>query len=165
MMTYYDLIEKYGQSKDKTVMWNSTKRISDFIAPLEKTHKDEYWKMMKDTYAIMCGHHYNKEFAEWQIHQMFFVDKNGKRHDAPYWSWTDMQAVYEANKSKIKNSSYTCADFAVTLNMIKSDNYCMFMRWFNNDDTEVHNRIVEASINYLNDEDDPDGKIWDRFNR
>ena len=75
-MDYYDLIKTYGAGKGEKVMWMATKRISDFIEPMKEANKEAYWKMIKSTYADMCGPHYNEEFAMWEIEQMYFKDKD-----------------------------------------------------------------------------------------
>lgn len=166
-MTIYDLVKKYGKGKGETVMWDATRMMSDALKPMKETDPDHYWHLVKQMYALMNGPHFDEDFGRWQISQMHFTDKAGKQHHAPYWTDAQMQAVYEAHKSKLKQPSYTCWDFAVVLNMIKSDNWCLYRSWWPEaTDADLDNKVFESAVNYLNDEDYPqkDGKIWHYFN-
>lgn len=53
----------------------------------------------------------------------------------------------------------------VALNMIKSDNYLLLKEWF--PETNVQDKILEMTINWLNDEDNPygDHKVWGYFKK
>lgn len=164
-MTIYDIVSKYGKGKGESQMWESVKYISDFIEPMKNSHKEEYWKFIKGLYASIAGKHYNEEFAEWQVEQMYFIDRTGNMHKAPYWTKETIKEIYERVKSKIP-AVYNCWDFYVTLNMIKSDNYCMLKEWFPEEES-LDEKLIEMAVNYLNDKDAPypDTKIWCYFNR
>lgn len=163
-MTIYDIVSKYGKGKGESQMWDSVKYISDFIEPMKNSHKEEYWRFIKGLYASIAGKHYNEEFAEWQVEQMYFEDKKGNIHKAPYWTKDKIKEVFETIKNKIP-STYNCWDFYVTLNMIKSDNYCMLKDWFPNEE-ELDSKFIDMAINFLNDIDYENNKckIWSYFN-
>ena len=164
-MNYYDLLKEYATGKGEKAMWASAHRVSEYIKPMKETDPEGYWKLIKDTYADMCGKHYNEDFAMWQIEQMHFTDKRGEVHHAPHWNKSQYKSAYDSVKSKIKNSHYNMWDFAVTLEMLYSDNICMYKEWWADATQEIlEQKVIEASINYLNDDDDADGKIWKRFN-
>ena len=164
-MNYYDLIKEYGAGKSEKVMWMATQRVSDYIKPMKDADPNGYWKLIKDTYADMCGKHYNEKFAMWQIEQMHYKDKKGMVHYAPHWTKEQYHNAYDAIKSKLKNNNYNMWDVAVTLEMLYSDNICMYREWWTNaTEEQLDEKVVEATINYLNDDDDTDGKIWKRFN-
>ena len=61
---------------------------------------------------------------------------------------------------------YNKWDFEVALNMIKSDNYPLLKEWFP-DEKDLMGRILELTINWLNDEDNPygDAKVWGYFKK
>ena len=46
--------------------------------------------------------------------------------------------------------------------MIKSDYYPLLREWFP-DVKNLNDKIIELTINWLNDEDYPDHKIWNYF--
>jgi len=89
---------------------------------------------------------------------MYYSDADG-RHYAPYWE--DITPIYNMNKRRL-NKDYNRWDFEVTMNMIKSDYYPLLKEWFP-DEKDFRDKIIELSINWLNDEDYPDHKIWNYF--
>ena len=165
-MEYYDLLKEYATGKGEKVMWITLQRVSEYIKPMKDTDPQGYWKLVKDTYSDMCGLHYNEYFGMWQIEQMHFKDKKGETHRAPHWTKDQYKMAYESVKSKIKNPSYNMWDLAVTLEMLYSDNICLYKEWWPDATQEIlDTKVVEASVNYLNDDDDTEGKIWKRFNK
>lgn len=161
-MTLYELVSKYGKGLGEKSMWSSVKVISEAIEPLREKEQEWYWDLLKKTYCAMVGGHYNKEFADWQIEQMYYVDKKGDKHYAPYWNNETMQTVYNKVKSEIP-SQYNYYDFDVTMNMLKSDNYCMLKKWNENaTEEQIDAMVIDMAVNYLNDPDAPypHEKIW-----
>lgn len=145
-----DIIEKYG---------SSTETVNVLIDSLEKhLTEEEYEELCKQIYESTQGHHFDECFAKKQIQKMFYTDVDGK-HFAPYWD--DITPIYSVNKRKLTND-YNKWDFEVTMNMIKSDMYPLLRQWFP-DDKNLNDKIIELSINWLNDEDYPDHKIWNYF--
>lgn len=164
-MSYYELIKEYGKGKSEAVMWASTKRVSDFLEPFKESHPKEYWALIKDTYAMMCGAHYNEEFACWQIEQMYYKDKSGSKIQSPHWTKAEYKASYEMYKGKLRDASYNCWDWAVTIEMQRADYYCMLKEWMPDaTDEEIDKKVMCLALAYLNDDDGEEGKIWKRFN-
>ena len=67
-------------------------------------------------------------FAEWQISQMYFINKVGNTHKSPKWTGKKIE-IYDSVKSKLKYD-YNKYDFAVALEIIYSNQYCLFKEWF-----------------------------------
>ena len=162
-MTIFELIKKYGRNRGEDVMWQSTEMISEL---LEKHLTDqELSKAKRKIYEIMAGGHYNKEFADEQMTKMYYINNNGIKRNAPYWTEEEVMQVYESVKNSIPE--YNFYDFEVTLNMIKSDNCQMLKKWFPNEGKEERTqRFITMAVNWLKDEDNPFGtcKIWGYFN-
>lgn len=166
MMTYYELIRNYGKGKGEAVMWEATKKVSELLDKMRETHKEEYWRLIKDTYAVMCGAHYNEEFAMWQIEQMYFKDKQGNVHHSPHWTKAEYVAAYESMRPKIKDATYNVWDVAVTLEMLRADYYNLLRMWMPDaTEDEIDKKVVDMAVAYLNDDDGEEGKIWKRFNK
>lgn len=163
-MNFYELIHKYGKGKGEDTMWKSVRILSEMMDELKESHPEKYWKMLKDTYASMCGPHFNEDFGMWQIEQMYFKDKNGNIHHAPNWTKEQYRQAYEAHK--IRLGDYTCWDFAVTIEMLYTDNACLLRSWFPSaSEEEIKNKAIDLAIAYLDDiDDDEGGKVWHRFN-
>lgn len=148
------------------IMWESVGELDDMLCVLKEEHPEMYWVFIKKTHKAIFGAHYNEGFGEWRISQMHFKDKAGVEHKSPHWHKEDYKVVYEANKSKLKNQKYTCWDLAVTIEMIYSDNICLYRSWWPDATQEqLEEKVVEAALNYLNDDDDMEGKIWNRFEK
>ena len=144
-------------------MWSITKVISNYVdAYIPEEKKVE---LMKQLYYSMNGGHFNKHFAEQVISNMYFIDENGVKHPAPYWTEQEMKDVYNRVFDRIP--AYNFWDFAVTLNMVKSDNCNKLHRWFPEaTKQELMEKIVDEAVNYLDDEDNPFGeeKPWRYLN-
>lgn len=142
-----EVIKKYGGSdKSMEILCHKLK---------EYVPENEWCKLAKDIYEESQGKHFDEQFAKQQISKMYYTE-NGTRHYAPYWSY----GIYDNQRRRLLYP-YNKWDFDVALNMIKSDNYLMLKQWFPNED--IDGKIVEMTINWLNDEDNTDGKIWKYF--
>lgn len=162
-MTLFEITKKYGEGKGDGFMWKTVASVSDsvekFMPPAEKD------KLKKKIYSMLSGGHYDKDFANETVEKMYYIDKAGNEHQAPYWPSNAVMEIYEDVKNKIPN--YNCWDFYVALNMVASDNWCMLNRWFPEmSDQERDEKLVEMTVNWLDDPDSPFGneKVWGYFN-
>lgn len=163
-MTILELIKKYGKGKGESSMWDSITMLSEEIEDMA-TDKDKS-RILKKMYSIMQGGHYDEYFANEQMKKMFYLDKEKKEHYAPYWNEDKLRSIYDRWRNKIP-SPYNFWDFAVTLNMIWSDNITMLKEWFEGaTDEELEEKAAEMSTNWLDDKDNPFGdyKVWGYFN-
>jgi hypothetical protein len=146
-------------------MWQGIEDVEQLLEIVKKDHPDHYWAFLRRTHERMYGCHYNKAFADWRIAQMHWKDKQGTAHHAPPWTADQHKSAYEAMKANIP-ATYNMYDFAVTLEMLYSDNICMYRSWWPEaTDADLEGKVVEAAVNYLKDDDDPDCKIWHRFEK
>ena len=92
---------------------------------------------------------------------MYYTDKNGNKHTAPYWPEPAVRAIFDQYADEIPE--YNFWDFYTVMNMIKSDYWCMLVKWFPGaTDEDMNHKITEMAINWLKDDDWPsDTKIWD----
>lgn len=120
--------------------------------------------LTKKVYYLLNGGHYDEEFAKAAVAKMYYLDGKEKVY-APYWMQGEIEKLYDQVKNEIDD--YNLWDFYVTMNMIMSDNYPLLIkRYPESSKDEKTNIILEDSINYLNDEDNPFGteKIWGYLN-
>lgn len=162
MKTIYDIIKESGAEQGVDVMWETTRVISDAIEhdmPEGARHK---------LYAALYGHlskgHYNEGYAEEAVKKMYYTDKDGKKHEAPYWDVQTVRDWYEPVKAKIPN--YNFWDYYVTANMIGSDMSNLIKEWFEDSTPEEREEKYAAmTLNWLHDEDWPKhDKIWHYLN-
>lgn len=162
-MTLYDIIKSNSNGKGEGLMWSSVELISKFVDEhMDESDKD---KLMCKVFGLMSGGHYNEEFAEKQISKMYYQDKGGRKHKAPYWSEEEVEDIYEEIKSRIP--SYNLYDFIVTMNMKGSDEWYLIHSWFPDiTPDQFTKKVAESALNWLMDEDWPTkSKIWDYFNK
>lgn len=153
-----------GLTSEK-VMEASIADVQKLLSKVKEENEPLYWWFIKRQHERMFGCHYNESFGVWRIEQMHYKDKSGNIHHAPHWTKDQYKSAYESVKSKLP-SSYNCWDFAVTLEMLHSDLICMYKAWWPEaTDAELDAKVVESAVNYLNDDDDPDCKIWHRFEK
>ena len=96
---------------------------------------------------------------------MYYVDESGERHYAPYWDDGALLSIYQDNKERVPG--YNQWDWMVLMNMIKSDNCRLYSGWFPEaGEAELNEKYVQASVNWLRDEDNPFGKskVWGYLN-
>lgn len=162
-MTLERLIVEYAEGSDITQMEKITKVISDFVE--SSATGAEKKRLMKKVYGIVGGGHFNEYFAEEQIATMYYTEKGGSNHYAPYWTEGELRTVFDEVKDKV--SPYNLYDFMVVMNMVKSDQYLKLKRWFPDYTEEnLFEKIVDEAVNWLADEDNPFGetKAWGYFN-
>jgi hypothetical protein len=158
-MTLYELTKMYSTGNDESMMWKTLDVVSKEIE--ESVSSDRKDKLMRAIFSIISTGHYNEEFAHEDIAKMYYIDENDKKHYAPYWSDSEVRTIYDSVSGKIRGITFW--DFLVAINMIKSDDYMMIKQWFpGQTEEEYMKKIVDATLNWLNDEDNPYGKnkIW-----
>jgi len=162
-MNLYEFTKKYSEGRGENAMWRSVSIISDAV---EKSMPEADRKvLMRKMYEAMAGCHYNEEFAKEDVAKMFYVDEDGKEHNAPYWTESQIEDVYDSVRDEIPD--YNMWDFYVTMQMIKSDNCPLYRRWFPDESpSDMDTKFVEASVCWLNDADYryTTTKIWHYLN-
>lgn len=161
-MTFNELINKYVSDTDTKQMQQITCIVSDFI---EKEDCDTKNILLKKVFGVVGKGHFDENFAKHQISDMYYVDTSGVKHYAPYWTDGDLRTIYEPLKEQVK--PYNFYDFMVVMNMMGSDQILKLKKWFPDaTQDELLDKLVEESINWLNDEDNPfgDTKAWSYFN-
>lgn len=154
---------KYGKGKGEDTMWKAVDVISRAIE--ESMPAEKKSELMREVYRAVSVGHYNEDFAHDDISRMYYIDKNGTRHDAPYWPESAVKELYDNYKDDIPD--YNFWDFLVTLTMIASNNWCMYKGWFPNYSAEeLNEKFAEAAVTWLADDNWPSRtKIWDYLNR
>mgnify|MGYP007088308426 FL=1 len=120
--------------------------------------EDKYC-LLKAVYGVISGGHYDKDFAMHDIGNMHYDDANGIRHSAPFFTDSEVQEMFSRHMDEL--SDYTIYDFAVTLNMVWSDNNRTLCKYAK-DGNERKAMAEEMSVEYLCDQDapHPHNKIW-----
>lgn len=163
-MTLYELTKAYGAGKGEEAMWNSLAIVSDAVE--KHLDKDEKHALMRSIFGAISDRHYTEEFAKEDVKKMYYTDKTGVKHYAPYWDDETILAIYEDVKASIPH--YNKWDFYVTFQMTASDNWRLLHNWYKELSEEAFAaKVCELTVNWLNDEDNPFGraKIWCYLNK
>lgn len=155
----YDIIKTYGKGKGEDTMWRSVKALSESLK--DKLAPEDYALVERDIFMSIAGGHYDEKFAKEDVKKMYY-EKDGVKHHAPYWTDEQVRKVFDSVRGELP-SAYGLWDFYVALNMIKADHCLLFRHWWQGaSDSEIEGKLVEATVNYFNDPDNPYGteKIW-----
>ena len=162
-MDVYSILKEGLQGEGSDKMWCITKILSDAIEEYVPEKQKDI--LSTKVYYSTNGGHFNRDFADNAISKFYYVDASGVKHQAPYWTESEVKGVYDTVKTKIPK--YNFYDFEVALNMVKSDNCNKLRRWFPDaDEKKLMDKILDETINYLDDEDNPYGteKVWRYLN-
>lgn len=163
-MTLFDLIKKYGKGKGDGSMLESVRLLSDEIESIATDDRKD--SIMKKMYTIMQGTNYDEYFAQKQIEQMYYIDKEGREHLAPFLTDDKVRYFYDKYDSKIP-AGYNFWDFVVAINMMWTDFNTLLRGWFEGaSDDELKEKAAELAVTWLDDPDSPfdKNKVWQYFN-
>lgn len=164
-MSYNDLVKRhYTRIKnDDGVMWASVESVSDMLEEVKKSHPSLYWAFMRDQHEILCGKHFDREYAEWEVERMHHKNTDGTMSKGEHWTFEQTTEVFNKHRGRIP-AEYTEADFYVALNAQWHDTYRVASSHFGSDD-EVAAYIIDETIDvWFNDDDWPGhDKVWRYF--
>lgn len=118
--TYKEMVQDAnanGIATDK-VMWGSIDSLSDMLCLMKKEHPDEYWRFMREQHGIMYGNHYSQHFAEWDVSQIMYTNKEGKIAHGGYWTVEQVEQATATMKFPVGTNRW---DKYVAFNIAYSD--------------------------------------------
>lgn len=144
-----DHAKKAGLTNEKT-MWGSIDSFSELLEELKESHPQMYWDFMREQHGIMFHNHYDEAFANWDVSQMHYTDKNGVKHYGAYWTAEQIESATQGMRFPQGTTKF---DKFVAFNAAYSD----FCRDF--DDAQI---LKIGWLFYFADEDwGSDTKIWE----
>lgn len=134
-------------------MWKSIDNVEELLDKVRETYPCEYTKFMRRQHELMYGPHYNEVMAMEAVAQLMYTDKDGEKHEGPYWT---LAQIEEATRSMTFPRDTTKWDKFVAFNSFKSDVAQKL------DDSTT---LQVAHAFYFADEDySGEGKIWHYIN-
>ena len=109
--------KKNGTFAEKQ-MWDSVESVSELLDDIKDSHPERYWQFLREQAGIMNGCHYDREWAEYDVSQITYTDKEGKKHTGAYWT---CEQVEEATKAMSFPSGTTKWDKFVAFNSFRAD--------------------------------------------
>ena len=149
MMEYRAMIDEARNrglvSEDK--MYESIASVEQLLECLDEDSRCRFYRKQHE---ILYGEHYDETFADMELSEVVYVDRDGKRQVGPRWS---CQEVESATKSMSFDNAVTKHDKWVAMNVMYAD-LCRVL----SDDV-----ILQTGYSFFfADEDwpDKDVKIW-----
>lgn len=166
-MRYWELIKgNIDKIKGDDAKMNKILELTDeLLEGMSHPHPERYWQFMRDTHEVFYGKHFDREYAEWQVEQMYHKDKNGRTHRGEHWTLEQTTEVMQSYKSKLP-AEVTPADFYVALNTQWHDYICWAMEHYESED-EADNAIIEMAVRFWFIDDDwgDNAKVWEYFRK
>ena len=164
-MRYWELIKgNIDKIKGDDAKMNKILELTDeLLEEMSHPHPQRYWQFMRDTHEVFYGKHFDREYAEWQVEQMYHKDKDGRTHRGEHWSREQTNAVMANYKSTL-SSEVTPCDFYVALNAQWHDYIC-WMRELFATEQEAEDAIIKSAVKFWFQDEDWDGndKVWAYF--
>lgn len=107
-----------GVDKPKNAMSKSDEFAKYMLADLKKTNKQAFWDFMREQYGIASGGHYNSEWAQYDVSQMYSTNKEGKKCEGEIFSLAETE---EHSKGWTLPSGTTKYDVYVAMNAMAHD--------------------------------------------
>lgn len=148
-MKYYQLVKNAKEKNiwNEKTMWLSVQCISTFIDEIKEYNIDLYWNFMREQTGILNNYHYDKCWAEHDIENIEYTDKQGVKRHGAYWT---LEQAEDAMKKVQLPSDVNKYDWWVALSLSYSD-LCKVL-----DDEQI---IKAACSFWFKDEDwNKDGK-------
>ena len=119
-MNYYQLVKNAKEKNiwNEKTMWLSVQCISKFIDEIKEYNIDLYWNFMREQTGILNNYHYDKCWAEHDIGQIEYTDKQGNKHHGAYWT---LEQAEEAMKKLQLPSDVNKYDWWVALSSTYAD--------------------------------------------
>ena len=155
------MTKRLGKGQGEDMMWDTVKVVSEFVeGRMSDKDKDA---MMNKLYGMLSGGHFDEDHAVDAVTKMYYIDKDGTKRYAPYWTIPDVEEIYETIEAKIPKD-YNEWDWYVTFNMIMSDHRMLLEKWWPGLDMKgIAEKVTDLSVCWLSDPDSPYGtkKIWE----
>lgn len=156
-MNYLDMAKAAQNSGHFTEkqMWQSVGSVSDLLEEIKDSHNDLYWHFMRKQAGIINGGHYDKTWADYDLSQIKYTDKEGKTHTGAYWN---CEQIEEATKGMTFPNGVTKYDKFVGFNLAYSD----FCKKFDDPQIlQIGYMLFFADEDWTSDGKGSATKVWD----
>lgn len=106
-----------GVANEQT-MWQSIESIEVLLHKMKEAHPALYWEFIHEQHKALYKGHYDEEFAEWELTNVYYINKSGEKTNRPYWT---VEQIEEATKGFNYPSGTTKWDKWVAHNTFRSD--------------------------------------------
>lgn len=139
--------QKDGHASEDT-MWVTVKSLEK----IKDKDPQLYWDLARDMHEALYHGHYSEEYANYDLSNIFYIDKSGNKIMGPYWTVTDIEG---STKSMSFPPGTNKWDKYVAFNVFRTDLALAF------NDEEVLRGAYEFFFNDADFKKEGTTKIWE----
>lgn len=119
-MMYRKMLEtaKAKGVTSEQAMWSSIEDFEMMLCKIKEVDPAMYWDFIHRQHKALYKGHYDEEFAEYELSQVYYINKAGDKTNKPYWSVDEIEA---ATKGYTYPSGTNKWDKWVAHNVFRSD--------------------------------------------
>lgn len=94
-MKYKEMLEaakSKGLTSEKT-MWESIDHIDELLCELKREHPEAFWAFMRKQHEVLWKGHYSEDYADYDLKNLAYKDKDGKMHYGAHWTKDEVLRV------------------------------------------------------------------------
>ena len=98
-MGYYKEMIEQARGKgiaSEAMMWSSIEEVDSMLEKMKDHHKEMYWAFMHNQHKAIYKGHYNEEFAEYELGNVYYINKAGEKTNKPYWTVEEFREFEKA---------------------------------------------------------------------
>lgn len=120
MYTYKKMLEKAKERglTSEGLMWAGIQDVDKMLCVIKEVEPQMYWDFLRSQHKALYKGHYDEDYAEYDLSNIYYMDKSGMKRQGPYWSVADVE---NATKAMNFPSGTNKWDKYVAFNVFKSD--------------------------------------------
>jgi len=120
MYTYQKMLEKAKEKglTSEALMWSGIKEVDKMLCVIKEVEPQMYWNFLRSQHKALYKGHYDQDYADYDLSQIYYTDKSGMKRSGPYWP---LEKIEEATKAMNFPNGTNKWDIYVAFNVFKSD--------------------------------------------
>lgn len=120
MYSYSKMIEKARKDgvASEGAMYSGVAAVDGLLMAVKDKEPQAYWDFLRSQHKALYKGHYDEEYANYDLSNIYYKDKAGMKRAGPYWS---VEEIDNATKAMNFPSGTNKWDKFVAFNVFKSD--------------------------------------------
>ena len=77
-------------------MWSGIKEVDKMLCVIKEVEPQMYWNFLRSQHKALYKGHYDQDYADYDLSQIYYTDKSGMKRSGPYWP---LEKIEEATKA------------------------------------------------------------------